>query len=75
MTNAHDSSRPPADPFTINIHLLNAALGAVSELTAELLETAEQHRTVAPHRAAQMMVLANVLMEQTDIWLRQVTRA
>ncbi|NKY27737.1 hypothetical protein [Nocardia gamkensis] len=76
MTDANHSADPDRTlDSPIGAHLLSISLDVVNELVAELLETAEQHRTVAPQRAAQMAVLAIVLMEQTNIWLRQVARA
>ncbi|MFB8276938.1 hypothetical protein [Nocardia colli] len=59
----------------VGAHLVAATLDAVNELVSELLETAEQHKTVQPEISSQMAILAITVMEQTKSWLRQVTSA
>jgi hypothetical protein len=75
VTDTPGPIQPSNDEHRLGAHLLTATLDAVDETVTELLETAEHHKTVAPEISVQMVVLANVIMNETTRWLRQVTSA
>jgi hypothetical protein len=59
--------------FALAVHLVNKVLDSVNEIVADLLEIAEQHRSVAPEVSEAIAALAIRIMRETADSVRQWT--